>query len=512
MNVKFIKLPAAMVCLALACQTGARADHAVVIGVNQYPNLNGATLNGCVPDAKLMAETLGKFKFNVTLLTDEKATKSGIIEALNTAKASNKPNERFVFYFAGHGTRSSDGKAVLLPTDSEEKAETNDIKSEELYSHVNEVPARTRTVLLDSCFSGGMSRSVLGMKRNRANLKTRFYNRPTANSKSLNAGVSNPPQDTQTDSVIAGDSGATKAASTVCYFTATRKNEQAGEDLFPDGSRHGVFTYYLVQRLNSGADVWGNVQKTVSSSVSDWMDDTQHPTLTPDFVGVELFGSTASSTTTTTTTTNSTPNTTTTTTTTTTPTVTPVVVKPTPVPTKIKPAPAPKPSSIWETYNSDNPNPDKVRVRLDPDKTSFAVEEELKFSIDANENGFLVILERGTSGNINLIYPQSSNVADAAVKAGWSLTVPADKNQVYKPDSPGTERIKAILFTSKAMAAALLSKFPKTRSLTRAASKDLKLSVKISNENRPPVAPASTTVPYYTSDIIFEVVSEESDE
>lgn len=451
----------------LAGAPAARADRAVVVGVNQYPNLTGANLNGCVPDAKLMADTLKKFKFEVTLLTDDTATKQGILEALDTAKASNKPRERFVFYFAGHGTRASNGNSVLLPHDSEEKSETHDIKSEELYDQLNAIPARTRTVLLDSCFSGGMARSVKGLvqgKKHRG-LKTRYYARSVA-SRDIN-----PPQDLQTS-----------ANDKVCYYTATRKNEQAGEDQFPDGSRHGVFTYYLVQRLTGGQDVWDNVQKTVSGQVSDWMDDTQHPTLSANFKDAQVFEAKAEAPTT----------------------DTPPTPNPAPAPVA---TPTPKPNTIWEMYNADNADPDKVLVSINPNQTTFAVNDQLSFGVKLGAAGYLVLLERGTSGNVNLLFPADAKAETASRPAGWSMTVPEDKDQAWAPDAAGTERIKALLFTSKELAEALLAKFPATRSLDRKMmSKDLVLVRKAPPANTTDNNKINPPPDFYSSDIIFEVV------
>lgn len=466
-----------LVCGAvLLAAPAARADRAVVVGVNTYPGLTNADLNGCVPDAKLMSDTLKKLKFEVTLLTDNTATKQGILDALAAAKTANQQRERFVFYFAGHGTRASNGNSVLLPHDSEEKSEEHDIKSDELYTQLNSIPARTRTVLLDSCFSGGMSRSVQNLKRK--NLKTRSYVRKRIASRDLN-----PPQDTMTDA----------ATGNVCYFTATRKNEQAGEDLFPNGERHGVFTYYLVQRLNSDKDIWGNVQAKVGSQVSSWMDDTQHPTLSPSYNDAQIFEARVAPS-------DTTPN----------PPDNPTPPNPTPVVT-----PAPKPNTMWETYSADNADPEKVLVSIEPDQTTFAVGEQLTFSVKLGAPGYLVLLERGTSGKVNLLFPADARVETAERAAGWTMTIPEDKGMAWAPDQPGTERIKALLFTSKEKAEAVLEKFRdkdgKARSLTRnAMSRDLVLVAKKPPvQNNTPDTPPSKINPvldFYSSDIIFEIV------
>ena len=75
--------------LGVLALTGAAqaADQALVIGVNKYPQLRpGSDLNGCVPDAQLMKTELEAYNFQVTLITDEQATKQGILSAISELK------------------------------------------------------------------------------------------------------------------------------------------------------------------------------------------------------------------------------------------------------------------------------------------------------------------------------------------------------------------------------------------------------------------------------------------
>src|SRR5437016_5583666 len=95
---------------------GARADTAVVIGVNHYGMLQHADLKGCVNDARAVAEGLRKYGFKVVVLADDQATRQGILGAISQLKSSS--GERVVFYFAGHGTRGTNGRAVLLPSNA----------------------------------------------------------------------------------------------------------------------------------------------------------------------------------------------------------------------------------------------------------------------------------------------------------------------------------------------------------------------------------------------------------
>ena len=144
--------------VCMAAVPPAHADHALVIGVNEYPKLaTGSNLEGCVNDANTMETSLKAHGFQVTLLTNEGATHAAVLVALDRMKRASTPAERFVFYFAGHGTIASDGSSALLAHDAGERSETGDVTRDELYGAIRAVPARSRTVLLDSCFAGGLS-------------------------------------------------------------------------------------------------------------------------------------------------------------------------------------------------------------------------------------------------------------------------------------------------------------------------------------------------------------------
>src|SRR5579871_6501690 len=160
--------------LAVSFAPLARADQAIVVGVNQYPKLEaGSNLEGCLNDADSIAAALKGVGFNVTELTDGQATKEGILDAVKNAKCGG--DERFVFFFAGHGTKSSEGKSAILPTDAQQGSEANDISADDLYQAVQGVTAKSRTVLLDSCFSGAMSRALLDRHGRHPHQKSRFY-------------------------------------------------------------------------------------------------------------------------------------------------------------------------------------------------------------------------------------------------------------------------------------------------------------------------------------------------
>ncbi|WP_130734903.1 caspase family protein [Flavobacterium sp. J27] len=83
---------------------------AIIIGINDYAPIGpgGPDLNGCIHDARDMANTLVICGFepkNIRILTNQNATKSNIINYLKWLVSTNKKGDSLVFYYSGHGTR-----------------------------------------------------------------------------------------------------------------------------------------------------------------------------------------------------------------------------------------------------------------------------------------------------------------------------------------------------------------------------------------------------------------------
>jgi hypothetical protein len=356
-----------------------------------------------------------------------------------------------------------------------EDNEQHDISTADLYDKFKGIPASSRTVFLDSCFSGGMMRAIsLGAKRHPFRM-SRYFNRAGRVHPSVVIDVPVNEQDGSKDLMRVSkvsnpnnpNSGnADESIGPVCYFTATQGNEQAGEDEF-NGQRHGVFTYYLtgvmdqIKERDAARMTWEELDTKVGAAVAKWMDDTQHPVVSHWYLDKGLFEG---------------PH------------------KPPPPPPP--PSPSPVKHSVWDEYNTDHPDASRVTVAMKPDQTSVRVNvDKLHIVATARASGFLVILERGTSGSINLLFPNTRDASAARVNEDKVVDIP-DKDSDFTPDSPGTERIKAILFSEERYCKELLEKF----------NADLKI---------PNITDASSTrdlsrVPhqsFYTSDIEFEAVT-----
>ncbi|HZP84120.1 MAG TPA: caspase family protein [Chthonomonadaceae bacterium] len=452
-----LSLPA----LLLLCAAAARADRALVVGVNEYPNLVAAELEGSVNDAATIAEGLRANGFTVAEITNKQATRKGILKALDEMKRRCKPTEQFAFYFAGHGSVADEVGSVLLPYDA---SETVYLSADDLYTAIKAVPASNRTVLLDACFSGGMSRSFDPNKK----WRTRFY--PLR----VRSGRRRPPARANSADTTQHLSG----QSDVCYFTASKRTETAKEMVL-DGKPHGVFSFYLAPMLLNKPPRWKQVEEKVNDNVAKETDDTQHPTLTPAFKDL------------------------------------PFLPKKEEVPTP----PPPAPRTVWDDYLATNPRPDQLKLLLDPNTATFKKGSpddadkgsNSRFTLRAQigaTGGYLVVMERGVSGAINLLFPapaKKEDVESTRVSAGQEIRFPPDTTNargervqhVYYADAIGTERVNAILFKSKERAMALLRAFPANGKIeTIQGARDLRVE-DVETDNSP----------FYTSDVIFEIVA-----
>jgi len=160
-----------------------RTGWALLIGINDYPNLPGnCQLNYATADAlelgKLLQEMYGFAEENIITLTDEKATKQGIMDALASLADPNRIDEAdcVLVFFSGHGQTvplpTSGEMGFLVPHDA--RVELGDqldpsqyyrdcIGMDELRRLARFIPARHVIFLVDACYSGLAVRSLKGL-------------------------------------------------------------------------------------------------------------------------------------------------------------------------------------------------------------------------------------------------------------------------------------------------------------------------------------------------------------
>jgi metacaspase-1 len=164
------------------------AKKALVVGINDYApiGVGGPDLNGCVNDARDMANTLvicGFPAVSVRILTNHNATKANVISNLTHLVTTSKKGDSIVFYYSGHGTRVAnigtdfevDGlDDAICPHDF---ATAGVIRDDEFSAILSKLPTGVNMdVIFDCCHSGSGTRrmSLVDLDGNPTNEAVRF--------------------------------------------------------------------------------------------------------------------------------------------------------------------------------------------------------------------------------------------------------------------------------------------------------------------------------------------------
>ena len=140
-------------------------DYAIIIGIEGYSSLPKSDYS--YDDAKLVKDylkALGVKERNIELLTDEKATLSGIMESIEAWLPNKlKKGGKVFIYYSGHGAPNPvTGEAFIVPYDGDPNyLDVTGYPLKRLYEKLGRLQASEVIVVLDSCFSGAGGRSVL---------------------------------------------------------------------------------------------------------------------------------------------------------------------------------------------------------------------------------------------------------------------------------------------------------------------------------------------------------------
>jgi hypothetical protein len=146
---------------------------AVVVGINDYAPIGpgGPDLNGCINDARDMANTLVICGFppaNIRILTNKNATRANIIKYLNWLLGNCKKGDSLAFYYSGHGTRVAnigpdieiDGlDEAIVPHDYNTAGFLRDDNFKSIFDG-KLVPGVNLEVIFDCCHSGSGTRNI----------------------------------------------------------------------------------------------------------------------------------------------------------------------------------------------------------------------------------------------------------------------------------------------------------------------------------------------------------------
>jgi len=147
------------------------ALYIVAVGINEYKN-STYNLNYGKPDAEAFVKAIqvqGKGIFSavhVQKLIDAGATRQSIFSALDSVAAEARPQDAFLFYYAGHGVMSApedsaNASYFLVPSDvtrlhgQHELLLEKGVSAAELTARTGQIGALKQLIVLDACQSAG---------------------------------------------------------------------------------------------------------------------------------------------------------------------------------------------------------------------------------------------------------------------------------------------------------------------------------------------------------------------
>ncbi len=202
--------------------------HLLVIGINKYKNPK-YNLNYATADATSFKEAIEKggttifSKTNVVFIGDDKATKEGIMTALDKIKTTATAKDVFIFYYAGHGVLNEKKEFFLVPYDvtqlygADGALTQKGLSANQLQQYSKDIKAQKQLFILDACQSAGALNQVVAA-------------RGAAEEKAI----------------------AQLARATGTHWLTASGSEQFASEFTQLG--HGTFTYVLLEALSGKAD------------------------------------------------------------------------------------------------------------------------------------------------------------------------------------------------------------------------------------------------------------------
>ena len=240
--------------------TSAATLHLIVVGVNSYKNPK-YNLNYALADATAFSEAIISGsrdlfeKTNTIFIKDADATKEGMAAAFEKVKAAAKPQDLFVFYYAGHGVINDKNQFFLVPYDvtqlygNDGALEQKGFSAVELQQMSKDIKAQKQLFILDACQSAGALNSVVSA-------------RGAAEEKAISQ----------------------LARATGTYWLTASSSEQFASEFSQLG--HGSFTYCLLEAFKGDANP-GDKKLTVK--ILDAYLQTKVPEITQKYKGTVQY-------------------------------------------------------------------------------------------------------------------------------------------------------------------------------------------------------------------------------
>lgn len=137
----------------LAAQMHPGPARALLVGIEKYVdptrNLRGPA-NDVALVKNLLIEKCGIAEENVMGILDSAATGEGIVDALAALKDQSQPDDSVLIWYSGHAFPDSQQGTYLVPHDFDSQNPDSTISAEKLHELITAIPARSKTVVLDT--------------------------------------------------------------------------------------------------------------------------------------------------------------------------------------------------------------------------------------------------------------------------------------------------------------------------------------------------------------------------
>ena len=130
-------------------------SYAIVIGIDSYTGI-WPRLKNAANDARAVARLLTtQFKFErVDSLINEKATRSNILQMIETVGRTIRPEDRLLIYYSGHGRKEPPyNKGYWVPVDATERSIGQYISNRDIQDYMAGMNARHVLLVADACFA-----------------------------------------------------------------------------------------------------------------------------------------------------------------------------------------------------------------------------------------------------------------------------------------------------------------------------------------------------------------------
>ena len=236
----------------------------LAVGINKYKNAK-YNLNYAIADATaftdhFLSKSIDIFQdAELSFIKDQEANKGNVVAAFEKIATKAKPNDVFVFYYAGHGMMDEsefENEFFLGLHDitqlygQSEMYREKGISAEELKQFCSKIAAQKQVVILDACQSGGAVET--------------FAKRGVASEKAMLQ--------------LARSAGTVLLASTGSEQYATEFSELG----------HGVFTYSLIEGMMGKADGGNRDKKITIKELESYLND-RIPELTKKHKGTVQY-------------------------------------------------------------------------------------------------------------------------------------------------------------------------------------------------------------------------------